>query len=89
MINRAANQGTFARSMMLEYLEPYEETAFIQRTVEEMLFKGYYVDFMEDFAKFLGYQLLPNNMFGLYYAVRKANKSMQILISQYYISKFT
>ncbi|XP_035712600.1 lysosome membrane protein 2 [Folsomia candida] len=65
MVHRAAKQSAFSRSMMLEFLA--DEQVFVQKTIDEMLFKGYYVDFMEDFAKFIGYKLLPNDTFGLYY----------------------
>lgn len=67
MIHRAAKQNSFSRGVMLEYLQ--DEKVFIQRTADEMLFKGYYVDFMDDFSSFLGYKLLPNDTFGLYYGV--------------------
>lgn len=70
MVHRAAKQSAFSRSMMLEFLA--DEQVFVQKTIDEMLFKGYYVDFMEDFAKFIGYKLLPNDTFGLYYGVSVA-----------------
>jgi len=61
---------TFARSVLLMYIETFEEKVFLQRTVDEMLFKGYYVDMMESISGVLGYKLLPNDTFGFYYGVR-------------------
>jgi hypothetical protein len=69
MAHKAAKLSTFLRSTMALYLEPFEERVFIQRTVDEMLFKGYYVDMMESVSGLLGYKLLPNDTFGLYYGV--------------------
>lgn len=72
--------------MMLEFLA--DEQVFVQKTIDEMLFKGYYVDFMEDFAKFIGYKLLPNDTFGLYYGVSVALWEYYHCLKNHYQNNF-
>jgi hypothetical protein len=50
-----------------EFIAP--EEPFIQRTVGQMLFGGYYIPFMRTLEELKGEPLLPNNTFGLYYGV--------------------
>lgn len=55
------------RSVLAEYL--VAEPIFVTKTVDEMLFKGYYVELMEHLSGLTGQTLMPNNTFGLQYGV--------------------
>ncbi|CAL8128506.1 unnamed protein product [Orchesella dallaii] len=44
----------------------YKEPLFIEKTVEEVLFKGWKVPFLERLEKDVGITLMPNNTFGLF-----------------------
>jgi len=52
-----------------------KEGLYVNVTVDEFLFGGYYVPFMKELSEMSGEVLLPNNTFGLYYGV-----SVQIVI---------
>lgn len=57
------------RTLAYPFTEKHKETLFLQRTVEEFLFKGYFQPTIAEIGEKLmgGKQLLPNNTFGLYY----------------------
>ncbi len=63
----ASTKHVVARSLVAEYLA--SEPIFVTKTVDEMLFKGYYVDMMHQLSSFSGYKILPNDTFGLQYGV--------------------
>jgi len=65
--------GGVARYMISEMFQETftEEDLYVSITVDEFLFKGYYVPFMKELAELKGVdELLPQHTFGLYYNVR-------------------
>jgi len=63
--------GTFARSILSEiFNDQYkDEKLYVKRTVQQIVFGGYYVPFIKELSNLMGQSLLPNNTFGLYYGV--------------------
>jgi len=59
------------RPLIDPFVRKNKETLFIQRTVDEFLFKGYPQHTVKDISEKLldGKVLLPNNIFGLYHGV--------------------
>lgn len=47
----------------------YKEPLFLQRTVDEALFKGWRVPFLEKIEDEVGISLVPNNTFGFFVGV--------------------
>jgi len=49
----------------------YKEALFVEKTVEEALFKGWKVPFLEKIEENVGFKLIPNNEFGFFVGVCK------------------
>lgn len=60
----------FARSLVRDVTITFDKKLFMQRTVGELTFKGYFEPMMEELGNLKGETLLPNNTFGIYYGVR-------------------
>lgn len=63
--------GTAARYMVSETISEQfpDEDMYVQITVDEFLFGGYYVPLIAELSALRGETLMPNNTFGLYYGV--------------------
>lgn len=70
-MSKAASRAVLLRSMIMEYVAEFKQPLFLQRRVEEILFKGYHVPMMESLSGLLGYKLLPNDTFGIFYGVNR------------------
>lgn len=67
---KATNLSAFSRFLVREIFANNEERLFVQKSVKELLFEGYYqstVEAMSDLSP--GEELLPNNTFGFFYGV--------------------
>lgn len=62
-----AKEHVFTRSILVEYSA--SEPVYLTKTIDEMLFKGYHVDMMEQISAMSGVKSLPNDTFGLQYGV--------------------
>lgn len=63
--NRLTELGALFRGVAAEYT--VDVPTFLNRTVDEMLFGGYYDEMMHEVSGLLGKTLLPNDTFGLQY----------------------
>lgn len=69
VISKAMSMGGFARSLIKGIVDDHAEELFVQKTVGELLFKGYDEPMIRELSEFQGEEIMPDNQFGFYYGV--------------------
>ncbi|OXA40564.1 lysosome membrane protein 2 [Folsomia candida] len=67
VISKAMSMGGFARSLIKGIVDDHAEELFVQKTVGELLFKGYDEPMIRELSEFQGEEIMPDNQFGFYY----------------------
>jgi len=69
-VSRALKETSYARFLIRSIIEEHGETLFIRKSVDQLLFKGYYSEMISQLSMLSGEEVLPDNMVGVYYGVR-------------------